>query len=212
MTAQTPVPRSYGARARPRQSDCGARRRHGWVGAVTDIGFDGMWLPQDQDPRMSTTASRGERAVLVEYLEHYRATLEMKCEGLTPAQLGTRSVPPSRMSLLGLVRHFARVEQSWFRRTIEGQDDIERHFQHEDGGFAFDEPTPELIDASFALLREEVAHAREVLARTDLDALVDVGGDECEVRDVVVHMIEEYARHCGHADLLRECLDGRTGQ
>ena len=68
------------------------------------------------------------------------------------------------------------------------------------------------MDASFALLREEVAHAREVLERTDLDTIVDVHGDQVEVRDMVVHMIEEYARHCGHADLLRECLDGRTGQ
>jgi phosphate uptake regulator len=79
-------------------------------------------------------------------------------------------------------------------------------------GFDFGEPTAELVEASFALLREEVAHAREVLDRTDLDALVDVHGEECEVRDIVVHMVEEYARHCGHADLLRECLDGRTGQ
>jgi uncharacterized damage-inducible protein DinB len=179
---------------------------------MTDIGYGGMWLPQDQDPRISDVPSRGERAVLVEYLEHYRATLELKCEGLTPEQLGTRSVPPSRMSLLGMVRHMARVEQSWFRRTIGGRHDIERLFQEEDGGFHFGEPTQQLVDEAFALLRDEVAHAREVLDGTDLDALVDVHGDECEVRDIVVHMVEEYARHCGHADLLRECLDGRTGQ
>jgi uncharacterized damage-inducible protein DinB len=179
---------------------------------MTDIGYGGMWLPQDQDPRISDVPSRGERAVLVEYLEHYRATLELKCEGLTPEQLGTRSVPPSRMSLLGMVRHMARVEQSWFRRTIGGRHDIERLFQEEDGGFDFGEPTQQLVDEAFALLRDEVAHAREVLDGTDLDALVDVHGDECEVRDIVVHMVEEYARHCGHADLLRECLDGRTGQ
>lgn len=179
---------------------------------MTEIGFNGMWLPQDEDPRRSDAPSRGERAVLVEYLEHYRATLELKCDGLTPEQLGTRSVPPSRMSLLGMVRHMTRVEQSWFRRTIEGRPDIERLFQDEDGGFDFGEPSQELVDESFALLRAEVAHAREVLERTELDTLVDVHGDEAEVRDIVVHMIEEYARHCGHADLLRECLDGRTGQ
>ena len=182
------------------------------AGAMTDTGYDGMWLPSDQDPRMSDVPSRGERAVLLEYLEHYRTTLELKCEGLTAEQLGTRSVPPSRMSLLGMVRHLARVEQSWFRRILEGQHHLERHFQDEDGGFELGEPTQELVDASFALLREEVDHAREVLERTDLDTLVDVHGDQVEVRDVVVHMIEEYARHCGHADLLRECLDGRTGQ
>ena len=179
---------------------------------MTSVGYDGMWLPLAEDPRMSDTPTRGERAVLVEYLEHYRATLELKCEGLTPEQLGTRSVPPSRMSLLGMVRHFARVEQSWFRRILEGQHDLERHFQDEDGGFELGEPTQELVDASFALLREEVDHAREVLEVLDLDTIVDVHGEGAEVRDLIVHMIEEYARHCGHADLLRECIDGRTGQ
>lgn len=179
---------------------------------MTDTGFDGMWLPRDQDPRMNDIPARGERAVLVEYLEHYRATLELKCEGLTPEQLGTRSVPPSRMSLLGMVRHMARVEQSWFRRMIGGEPEIERHFQDEDGGFDFGEPTREMVAEAFALLHDEVAHARTVLERTDLDTLVDVHGDTVEVRDIVVHMVEEYARHCGHADLLRECLDGRTGQ
>ncbi len=179
---------------------------------MTDTGFNGMWLPQAEDPRSRDTPARGERAVLVEYLEHYRATLELKCDGLTPEQLGTRSVPPSRMSLLGMVRHLARVEQSWFRRMIEGRPELPRHFQDEDGGFEFGEPTQELVDASFALWREEVEHARAVLERTDLDLVVDVHDEQVEVRDIIVHMIEEYARHLGHADLLRECIDGRTGQ
>lgn len=173
-----------------------------------------MWLPADQDPRMQSAPTRGERECLVGYLEHYRTTLELKCDGLTPAQLGTRSVPPSSLSLLGMVRHLARVEQSWFRRIIEARMDIPRLFQDEDGGFDFD---PAAVDDAFVadtweLWRGEAAHAREVLERTDLDAVVDVHGDPCEVRDIVVHMVEEYARHLGHADLLRECLDGRTGQ
>ena len=181
---------------------------------MTEIGFNGMWLPQDQDPRMSDTPSRGERAVLVEYLEHYRATLELKCEGLTPEQLGTRSVPPSRMSLLGMVRHMARVEQSWFRRVIEARMDLPRLFQDEaeDAGFTFPEADDDLVRTSRALWQSEIAYAREVLDRTDLDAVVDVHGDPTEVRDIVVHMIEEYARHCGHADLVRECIDGRAGE
>jgi uncharacterized damage-inducible protein DinB len=173
-----------------------------------------MWLPTDQDPRMQAGPTRGERECLVGYLEHYRTTLELKCDDLTPAQLATRSVPPSTLSLLGMVRHMARVEHSWFRRTIEGGLDIPRLFQDEDGGFEFDASA---VDAAFVtdawrLWRDEVAHARDVLSHTDLDAVVDVHGEPCEVRDIVVHMIEEYARHCGHADLLRECLDGRTGQ
>ncbi len=173
-----------------------------------------MWLPDDQDPRMQAGSTRGERECLVGYLEHYRTTLELKCDGLTPAQLGARSVPPSTLSLLGMVRHMARVEQSWFRRVIEGRMEIVRLFQEEDGGFDYnaDAVDDDFVAEAWDLWRSEVAHARRVLERTDLDAVVHVHGDPTEVRDIVVHMIEEYARHCGHADLLRECIDGRTGQ
>jgi uncharacterized damage-inducible protein DinB len=173
-----------------------------------------MWLPTDQDPRMQAGPTRGERECLVGYLEHYRTTLELKCDGLTPEQMAARSVPPSTLSLLGMVRHMARVEQSWFRRVIEGRMDIERLFQDEDGGFELDGPAvdEEFVAAAWQRWRDEVAYAREVLGRTDLDAVVDVHGEPTEVRDIVVHMIEEYARHCGHADLVRECIDGRAGQ
>jgi Protein of unknown function (DUF664) len=173
-----------------------------------------MWLPADQDPRMQAEPTRGERECLVGYLEHYRTTLELKCDGLTAEQMATRSVPPSTMSPLGMVRHMARVEQSWFRRVIEARMDVQRLFQDEDGGFAFDEAAVDqsLVDEAWRLWHGEVAYAREVLGRTDLDAVVDVHGEPSEVRDIVVHMIEEYARHCGHLDLLRECIDGRTGQ
>jgi uncharacterized damage-inducible protein DinB len=175
--------------------------------------FDGMWLPADQDPRLQhQQPTRGERECLVGYLEHYRGTLALKCDGLTAEQLATRSVPPSNISLLGLVRHMARVEQSWFRRVIEDDMELPRLFQEEDGGFDLPEVDDELVRASRELWQSEVAHAREVLDRTDLDLVVDVHGEPTEVRDIVVHMVEEYARHCGHADLVRECLDGRTGQ
>jgi uncharacterized damage-inducible protein DinB len=176
--------------------------------------FPDLWVDPEDDPRHTDSDDRGERATILDYLRHYRLTLEMKCEGLDAEQMARRSVPPSTLSLLGMVRHMARVEHSWFRRTIEGGLDIPRLFQDEDGGFEFDASA---VDAAFVtdawrLWRDEVAHARDVLSRTDLDAVVDVHGEPCEVRDIVVHMIEEYARHCGHADLLRECLDGRTGQ
>jgi len=173
-----------------------------------------MWLPEDQDPRMQTTTPRGERECLVGYLEHYRTTLELKCDGLTAEQMAARSVPPSTLSPLGMVRHMARVEQSWFRRVIEGQMDLARFFQDEDGGFEFDSAAVDdaYVAHAWTLWRDEVANARAVLERTDLDAVVDVHGEPSEVRDIVVHMIEEYARHCGHLDLLRECIDGRTGQ
>lgn len=174
----------------------------------------GMWLPHDQDPRMSTAPTRGERECLVDYLEHYRTTLRLKCDGLGPEQLGTRSVPPSNISLLGLVRHMARVEHHWFRRVIPGDLDLPRLFQGdgEDAGFNWSgEPDEALVADAWELWEAEVAHAREVLDRSDLDRVVEVHGSPTEVRDLVVHMIEEYARHCGHADLVREVLDGRTG-
>ena len=181
---------------------------------MANPGYDGMWLPTDEDPRMQMGPTRGERECLIGYLEHYRQTLALKCDGLTAEQLGTRSVPPSNISLLGLVRHMARVEQSWFRRVIEARMDIPRLFQGEteDAGFTFPDADDDLVRASHALWQSEIAYAREVLERTDLDTVVDVHGEPSEVRDIVVHMIEEYARHCGHADLVRECIDGRAGQ
>lgn len=172
-----------------------------------------MWLPADQDPRMADLQpTRGEKECLVGYLEHHRQTLALKCDGLDAQQLALKAVPPSNISLLGLVRHMARVEQSWFRRVIEGRMEIPRIFQDEDAGFDLPAVDDELVRASHELWQGEIAYAREVLDRTDLDAVVDVHGEPTEVRDIVVHMVEEYARHCGHADLVRECVDGRTGQ
>ena len=182
---------------------------------MSDTGYDGMWLPESEDPRPPTSTERGERGCLTAYLEQYRTTLELKCDGLTAQELGTRSAPPSNISLLGLVRHMARVEHHWFRRVIAGRTDIPRYFlgEGEDGGFGWPGAAEDaLVAEAWELWRGEVAHAREVLARTDLDTVVDLGGDSTEVRDVVVHMIEEYARHCGHADLVRERIDGRVGQ
>ena len=164
---------------------------------MANPGYDGMWLPTDEDPRMQMGPTRGERECLIGYLEHYRQTLALKCDGLTAEQLATRAVPPSNISLLGLVRHMARVEQSWFRRVIEARMDIPRLFQDEaeDAGFTFPDADDDLVRASHALWQSEIAYAREVLERTDLDAVVDVHGEPSEVRDIVVHMIEEYARH-----------------
>jgi hypothetical protein len=115
------------------------------------MNFDGMWLPQDQDPRMQRGPTTGERKCLVGYLEHYRGALALKCEGLDARQLATRAVPPSNISLLGLVRHMARVEQSRFRRVIEDHMEIPRLFQEEDGGFDLPEVDDDLVRASHEL-------------------------------------------------------------
>jgi uncharacterized damage-inducible protein DinB len=180
------------------------------------VGYDGMWAEPGQDPRVSANPV-GELATIREYLSHYRLTLGMKCEGLSPQQLATRSVPPSTMSLLGLIRHMARVEHNWFFRTLQGHPDTPRIFwSEEDGDLDFNQAAgePEVVDEAFASWKAQIAAADEWLdGLTDLDAEATTPrGEKASVRDILIHMIEEYARHCGHADLLRECIDGRTGQ
>jgi len=126
-----------------------------------------MWVDPNEDPRDSAGVSpEGELATLQDYLTNYRLTLLMKCDGLGAEQLARRSVPPSTMSLLGLLRHLAEVERDWRGWILPGYPDLS----------------------------------------------VRLGKDAVAVRELLVHRIEEYARHCGHADLLRECIDGRVGQ
>ena len=177
------------------------------------VGVDGMWVDPAHDPRDTDELPVGEKVVLRQYLDRYRRTVEMKCEGLTPEQLASRSVPPSTMSLLGMLRHLARVEHHWFRRVLEDQPEHPRLYRtEEDDDLDFNGAvgTEECVADAWESWRREVAHAREVYER--YDDLGEKFDDPYEVRDVVVHMIEEYARHAGHADLLRECIDGRTGQ
>lgn len=174
-----------------------------------------FWVDPDTDPRNLTGPPVGEVATLAHYLDHYRMTFEMKCDGLTPEQLAARSVPPSTMSLLGLVRHLAKIEHHWFRRTLEGRSTLPFLYEAEgepDLDFEAAVGTGECVADAWESWRCEVAHSREVYARyTDLGETF-VPGEPYQVRGVVVHLVEEYARHCGHADLLRECVDGRTGQ
>jgi uncharacterized damage-inducible protein DinB len=179
------------------------------------MSFDGMWAAPGSDPRELLEPGRGEKAVLAQYLDHYRMTFELKCQGLTAEQLATRSVPPSTMSLLGMVRHLARVEHSWTRRTLEGQPELPRLYRtEEDPDLDFNHAVAddEVVAEAWDTWRGEVAHARAVYADLDLDVLLEVDGQQVEVRDIIVHLVEEYARHVGQADLLRECIDGRTGQ
>ena len=177
--------------------------------------YPDMWVDPEDDPREVESISRGEKAVLAEYLDRYRKTLEMKCEGLDPEQLARRSVPPSTMSLLGLVRHMAAVEHRWFQLALQGKDEPRLYNKSVDRDADFDHAVgdPAVVEEAFATWHAQVRAAEEYYdAVTDLGATVDLDGDDVEIRDIVVHMIEEYARHCGHADLLRECVDGRTGQ
>jgi uncharacterized damage-inducible protein DinB len=180
--------------------------------------FNGMWTAPENDPRTQGTPV-GEMATIREYLTNYRLTLGLKCDDLTPHQLATRSVPPSTMSLLGLIRHMARVEHNWFFRVLRGNRDVPRiYWSPDDNDLDFNAATaePAVVEDAFKAWRAQITEADLWLDDvTDLGAMVPLPGDrggEASVRDILIHMVEEYARHCGHADLLRECIDGRTGQ
>ncbi|MGW2917636.1 DinB family protein [Streptomyces angustmyceticus] len=170
-----------------------------------------MWTDPDDDPReVDGPGPDGERATLHEFLTNYRLTLRMKCEGLDAEQLARRTVPPSTMSLLGLVRHLAEVERDW-RTWIGDGEPLPKLYGARDADF--DEAVAEqaVVDAAFDdLEREQAATDAALTAYPDLGARA--GRERIAIRELLVHRIEEYARHCGHADLLRECLDGRVGQ
>ena len=152
--------------------------------------------------------------MLAGWLDFHRATLELKCAGLTPAQLATRAVEPSTLSLLGLVRHMADVERAWFRRRLAGEDLPPLHYSDDDPDGDFDNLDPATVDEAFATWRAECARAREIAAALpSLDVTVtDRVGRQLSARWALHHMIEEYARHNGHADLLWERIDGVTGE
>jgi uncharacterized damage-inducible protein DinB len=152
-----------------------------------------------------------ERAMLEEWLDYHRATLEWKCEGLSAEQLRERTVPPSSLSLLGLVRHMADVERNWFRRALAQQDapGIFWTVDNEDGDF--DDVDDASVQEAFDAWHNEIDHARRIAAGMELDDTGIRRGEKVTLRWVYVHMIEEYARHNGHADFLRERIDGATG-
>ncbi|MBN0046791.1 DUF664 domain-containing protein [Streptomyces actuosus] len=173
--------------------------------------YPDMWADPADDPRTDeNTAPDGELATLQDFLTNYRLTLRMKCEGLDPEQLARRSVPPSTMSLLGLVRHLAEVERDW-RNWIGDAGPLPKLYGRRDADFDDAVAEQAVVDAAFTdLAHEQAATDAALAAHPDLGERV--GEDAIAVRELLVHRIEEYARHCGHADLLRERVDGRVGQ
>ena len=152
--------------------------------------------------------------MLAGWLDFHRKTLERKCEGLTPDQLRTRAVPPSNLSLLGLMRHMAEVEQHWFKRVLLDERVRQPYSSRAHPNADFDDLAQADPDTALALWSAECEDSRRILAAmTDLDAMArrEPHGQQVSLRWILVHMIEEYARHNGHADLLRESLDGSTG-
>ena len=180
-----------------------------------------MFLELRDDPRESGPPLTDERTALVEYLRCVRLTLEIKCQGLDAEALARRSVEPSTMSLLGLVRHLTEMERHAFRNVMAGQGAAALYCSdtNRDGDFDGSVADPKVVQAAWDAWRAEVDFAeRFVAAASSLDVTgrdrqgVGSGQGPISLREVLLEMIHEYARHVGHADLLRERIDGRTGQ
>lgn len=168
------------------------------------------WPWPDYDP----AATADERTTLLHFLDEHRRSFEQVCDGLTPEQLARRSVEPSDMSLLGLLRHLAGVEHGWFRTVLQG-DDSPRPFtsaDDSDADFRAARADPDQVAEAWAEWRRQIEAAnRFVRNAPDLE----ITGTErwrgpISLRWVLIHMIEEYAQHNGHADLLRERIDGHV--
>ena len=170
-------------------------------------------MNDDERPRPPYTGS--ERATLAGFLDFQRATLEWKCNGLSDDQLRQRSVPTSAMSLLGVVRHLTDVEQFWFHVSLEGQTPSWRYWHQGPGNSDTDwEVETADVAESLRLWRMEVERSRHILGQSEsLDRRFDHPQDgPVTLRWILTHMIEEYARHNGHADLLRQAIDGAVGE
>jgi uncharacterized damage-inducible protein DinB len=173
------------------------------------------FVDPEADPRQGGSSLGDEKTTLIEFLRFQRLTLRLKCDGLDAEQLARRAVVPSTMSLLGLIRHLAEVERTWFRRRFAGQD-VPKRYQTDanpDQDFDGAVPDPAVVAEARDAWSEEIAFAEQFVRETDLSFVgKDGGGGPISLRELLVHMVEEYARHNGHADLLRERIDGRIGQ
>ncbi|WP_101391495.1 DinB family protein [Streptomyces sp. TLI_146] len=185
------------------------------IGVTTSTRRSELFTGDGPDQRFSGPATGDELPMLLGFLADQRATLELKCAGLG-AELAARSVEPSTLSLLGLVRHLAHVERQWFRRVLAKEDAPPLFSTPDSPDSDFDEAEsdgPEAIAEAWQAWRDEVAYADDFVRQAPH---LDIQGDDAwrgtvSLRWVLIHMIEEYARHNGHADLLRERIDGARG-
>ncbi|HEY7486090.1 MAG TPA: DinB family protein [Streptosporangiaceae bacterium] len=163
--------------------------------------------------RPSPPLIAGEREMLRTFLDYHRATLAMKCDGLSDDDLRRQSMPPSTLSLLGLVRHMAEVERTWFRRVINGEDIPLVWSDEGDYQVAYDASASSRAEA-FGAWQREVEHSRRIedaAESLDVTGYQARWGEDVSLRLVMLHLIHEYARHNGHADFLREGIDGTVG-
>jgi uncharacterized damage-inducible protein DinB len=170
----------------------------------------GAGTGEDKRTRQSTVA--GDRASLTGFLDFQRETLAMKCQGLSGDQLRLRAVPTSALTLLGLVRHTAEVERSWFGVVLAGEDSPFFWAKSTGEPAAFEVEGAD-VDEAFAVWHQACEKSRAAAdAVQSLEHTVEFRGRDYSLRYILTHMIEEYARHNGHADLLREAIDGTVGE
>lgn len=172
-------------------------------------------VPERDDARSDPHKLGQERAVLDGWLDLYRDTVLLKIAGLDADQLACRSVPPSALSLIGVVRHLTEVEAYWLRVVLHDEHDVPDHYcvpERPDGDIALANPRDAARDVA-AYQREIETTRQRAAAWRDLDVPARGlrKGEQVNLRWILVHLVEEYARHLGHMDLLREALDGRTG-
>jgi uncharacterized damage-inducible protein DinB len=177
--------------------------------ALTTRRGDGVALERTDPPYIAD-----ERAMLQAWLDYQRATLALKCDRLSADQLRDRAVPPSTLSLLGLVRHLTEVERGWFRRVLAGEDAAPLYYSDSEPDGDFDLVDDADTDEMMATWQAECDNAARLV--TEAPSLDTIGlgvrqGEQVSLRWILVHMIEEYARHNGHADLLRQRIDGSVG-
>lgn len=171
--------------------------------------------PEREDTRSDGPMTGTTKEIIDHWLELYRQTVLLKIGGLTSAQLCESSAPPSGLSLIGVVRHLTEVEAYWIREVMLGDPDVPNYYStREDPEGDFDGASPETAFTDIARYEQEIAEIRSILAQWDDLETVAKGqrhGKAVNLAWILTHLIEEYARHLGHMDLLRERIDGRAG-
>ena len=199
----------------------GAATTGGASGAAVAAEGEGQTSPPahlsatlEDDPRPALPLHGGERETLTAFLEHHRTTFELKCLGAAPDRWSDTSIPPSGLSLHGLIRHLTGVERWWWRIQFAGEDVPLLYYTDDDPDQDFDDLAGD-PEVALERWRQECARSREILAAAaSLDAVGTkrTTGETFSLRGLFSHLIAEYARHNGHADLLREQIDGAVGQ
>ena len=167
--------------------------------------MDEKW-PKDE------VATADEKTTLIAFLGHQRRFLERKATGITDEQARTATCPPSNLTMLGLVRHLSDVERGWAKRGFAGQDAPPLYYNDERPEGDFDQLEDMTMAEALDVFWQEVSDAEEIYRTHDLEEVEHHSRSFYSLRWILVHLIEEYARHLGHADLIRQAIDGQTGE